>query len=110
MRRDSKNLGRIGDDLHPLGHGLNAGRDQVAHAHHLDHADAASADGDDLLKVTEGGLYRCRSAALPPEWWRLRHGEGHTIDFDVDQFHVGTLPFYFLMTAPNYIFPYRRRT
>ena len=90
----------VGENLHPVVHGVDAGGDETPRTLYLDEAKAA---GTDLINVFK--IAKCRYLD-PGVFSRLKDGNTRgdgvldVIDFNFDHIHI-CYPSYFLMIAPN---------
>ena len=98
----------VGNNLHPLGDRVDTGGYQGFRPFHLDHTDPAGADFVDLLEIAEGGDLDAGRPRSLKDGVIFRHGQGHTVEFDIHKFHFWHAPFLFL--DDRAIFRCRRRT
>ena len=86
---------RVGVDLHPLGHGVDAGGHQALGSLHLHHADAAGADLVDVLQETQRRDVEARGAGRLQHRGALGNGDGDVVDAQRYHLfvHVRSLPY-----------------
>ena len=84
-------LGRVGEDLHVGGDGVDAGGAQTAGALDLDHADAAGADLVDLLEVAKRGDGNAGFSGSLEDGRALGRGHLDAVNFNGIFFHATVL-------------------
>ena len=90
----------VGEYLHPVVHGVNAGGDKPSRALDLDEAKAAGADLINIFEIAKRGYLDARIFRRFKNGDASGNGVLDVIDFYIDHIHI-CYPSYFLMIAPN---------